>query len=102
MNVTITKFDKNYILINNITTPTSLNIDLTASYSSINGYGAYVTKKPIGAGLGAFAGLGVNLDMSTKWTIQLGYNPTLDRINIGDNPRLKLQNAVGLKAYYKL
>lgn len=101
LNMTLTKFDKNDILINNETTPASLQIDLTASYSSINGYGAYVIKKPIGVGFGLFSGLGINFNMAESWIIQLGYNPSLERINIGENPRLKFQHAVGLRAYYK-
>lgn len=101
LNITLTKFSKNDILINNETTSTVLHIDLTESYSSINGYNAYVTKKPIGTGFGLFSGLGINFSMSSSWTVQLGYNPSFERINIGENPRLKFQHAVGIRAYYK-
>ncbi|OFY82667.1 MAG: hypothetical protein A3F72_02300 [Bacteroidetes bacterium RIFCSPLOWO2_12_FULL_35_15] len=101
LNITLAKFSKNDILINNETTPTVLHIDLTESYSSINGYNAYVTKKPIGTGFGLFSGLGINFSMSPSWTVQLGYNPSFERINIGENPRLKFQHAIGIRAYYK-
>ena len=101
LNITMTKFSKNEILINNSTTSTSLMIDLTSSYTSINGYNAYVTKKPIGTGFGLFSGMGINFKMSPNWTIQLGYNPSFERINIGENPRLKFQHAIGIRAYYK-
>lgn len=96
MNVTLAKFDKNEILIND------LYIDLARSYYQAGAYNAYVIKKPIGTGFGAFAGVGVNLNMSSKWIVQLLYNPSYEGINIVADARLKMQNAIGLRAYYKL
>jgi hypothetical protein len=96
MNITITKFDKNEILINN------LLIDLTASYYQPGAFNTYVTRKPIGTGFGAFAGIGANLNMSEKWIMQLLYNPTYEGINIVPDATLKMQHSIGLRAYYKL
>jgi hypothetical protein len=87
------KFDQNVILIND------LLIDLTTYYYQ-PGYSAYFVKKPIGVGYGAFAGLGVNFNMSEKARIQFLYNPSYEGINIGPDPKLKLQHAVGLRMYY--
>ena len=95
LNITMAKFDSNEILIN------TLYIDLT-TYYDYPGYPTYRTRKPIGTGFGAFAGLGIHLNISPKWLVQLGYNPTYEGINIGVDPKLKLQHTIGLKAYYKL
>ena len=96
LHLTITKFDKNEILINN------LKIDLTSYYNQVAYSSALLVRKPIGAGLGAFAGIGTNLSFNPKFTLQILYSPTYERINIGLNPRLKLQNAIGLRAYYNI
>lgn len=95
VNVTLTKLDKNLIQIN------SLTIDLT-SYYFIQGYPAYSVVRRVGAGFGAFTGLGVNFNASEKAIIQLVYNPTYEGINVGSNTQLRWQHSVGLRAYYKL
>ncbi len=94
MNATVTKFDINQILINN------LKIDLLSYYNQTAYSSALMVKKPIGTGLGVFAGLGANITMNPKFTIQIIYSPTYEKINIGVSPRLKFQNAVGLRVYY--
>ncbi len=96
LHVTVTKYDRNEILINNLT------IDLTNYNNSVLFSSALLVRKPIGTGLGAFAGFGTNLTINPKFTIQLLYSPTYERVNIGVNPRLKLQNAIGLRAYYNM
>lgn len=93
LNVTISKFDKSEILIKN------LLIDLTQSFQ-LPGYPNYIIRKPIGTGYGAFAGFGVNFSLSEQFRAQLVYNPSYERINIGENRKLKLQNSVGLRMYY--
>ncbi|HVA98643.1 MAG TPA: hypothetical protein VNG53_07080 [Bacteroidia bacterium] len=92
--VTISEFTNNEVMINNLT------IDLTSYYNSTYLPTNTVFKKPIGTGFGAFIGLGVNITINPKYTIQLVYNATYEKINIGANPALKLQNSVGLRAYY--
>jgi hypothetical protein len=92
---TMVKFNKNVIQINN------LLIDLT-TYYNYQGYVDYRAKNLTGVSFGAFAGLGLNLSLSPKWTVQLVYNPSYENINIGVAPALKLQNALGLRAYYNL
>jgi len=95
LNITMTKFKSNEIMINN------LLIDLTTYYDQ-PGYPSYRTKKPIGTGYGAFAGFGMHFNLNPKCIIQLCYNPSYEGINIGVNPKLKMQNAIGLKVFYKL
>ncbi len=97
LNATLAKFDKNRIVIK------SLNIDLTTAYVAPNSGGiAYPIYFPkhIGIGFGAFASAGFNITMSPKWTIQLLYSPTYDKINIGPLPAYKLQHATGIRCYY--
>jgi hypothetical protein len=93
--VSMAKFDKNQILIN------TLQIDITTQYNPI-GYVTYRPKNLTGIGFGAFAGFGLNLNATAKWTLQLLYNPSYDKINIGADPKLTLQHALGLRAYYNL
>ena len=92
---TLAKFDQNMIYIND------LQIDLTYYLNQTLYPSPGPTKRPIGFGVGAFAGLGVNLDMNPKFIIQILYAPSHEKVNIGTNPTLKLQHALGLRAYYK-
>jgi hypothetical protein len=93
LNMTYSQFDKNEILINN------LKIDLTEFYD-YQGIQAGYTKLPRGMGFGAYAGVGINIAMGEKFTIQLIYNPSYEGIKIGDKQMLKWQHSVGLRAYY--
>lgn len=101
LNATLAKFDKNYIVING--KGGTLTIDLTTAYVAPNSGGiAYQVYFPhhIGISFGAFASAGFNITMSPKWTVQLLYSPTYDKINIGPSPVYKLQNAAGIRGYY--
>lgn len=93
MHITMAKYDKNEILVG------SLLIDLD-SYYYLPGYNAYAVKKPIGIGFGAFAGLGLNFNMSALCKIQFVYNPSYEGINIGPDPKYKLQHALGIRIFY--
>ncbi len=93
MNMTYSQFDKNEILINN------LQIDLVEFYD-YQGIQSGYTKLPRGMGFGAYAAGGVNITMSEKFTVQLLYSPSYEGIKIGNNPKLKMQHSVGLRAYY--
>jgi len=93
LNITIAKFDKNEILINN------LLIDLTQSLNNA-AYPSYVIRKPIGTGFGAFAGVGLNANMSDNVKIQLVYNPSYEQIKLGKDSKLKFQHSINLRMYY--
>ncbi len=93
LNMTYSQFDKNEILINN------LRIDLTAFYD-YQGLQSPQTRLPRGMGFGAYGGVGVNLTAGEKFTVQLLYIPSYEGIKIGDNPKLKWQHSIGLRAYY--
>lgn len=96
LHATLAKFDKNEIQINN------LRVDLTSYFNNAAFASALLFRRPIGIGMGAFAGVGANLNLNPKMTIQLLYNPTYERIDMGVNPALKLQHAIGLRAYYNM
>jgi hypothetical protein len=93
---TLAKFNTNTIYINNLT------IDLTYYVNQTLNPAPGPTKRPIGFGIGAYAGIGANIDMNPKFTLQLLYSPSQEKVNIGTNPALKLQNAVGFRLYYKI
>lgn len=91
---TLAKFDQNTIYIND------LQIDLT-NYLNQTAFAAPgPTRKPVGFGVGAFLGAGANLDINPKFTLQLLYSPSYEKINFGNKPTLKWQNGVGLRVYY--
>ena len=93
--MTMAKFEKNAVQINN------LNIDLTTFYN-VQGYETYRAKNLTGIGFGVFGGLGLMLTSSPKWTIQVVYNPSIEKINIGNPRKYSIQNTLGLRAYYNL
>jgi len=91
---TLSKFDRNYVLIND------LKIDLTYYVNQTLYPAPYPTKNPVGFGLGAFAGMGANID-AEKFNVQFVYTPSFEKINIGTDPKHKLQHALGIRFYYK-
>lgn len=101
INVVMAKYLKNQLLIqNNTAGGAPLIIDLTAIYSQSD-YN-YYRSKLTGVSVGIFAGLGINLTIDPKYTIQVLYNPSYDKINIGDSPTYKLQHGFGLRFYYNI
>ena len=90
-----TKFIKNQITINNL--PIDLSFYYTQPY-----YPTYRASYLRGTGFGAFAGFGINITASPKWTLQFLYNPSYEKINIGQEPKPALQNSFGLRAFYNL
>jgi len=101
LNVVMAKFLKNQAMIqsSNPSVP-PLVIDLASIYntSQYNAFHAQLT----GVGVGIFAGAGIHLTINPKYTIQVLYNPSYDKVNIGDTPSYKLQNGFGLRFYYNL
>ncbi len=96
LNATLAKFDRNNIVINN------LQIDLVAYNNSVYYPTNVPVKKPIGIGFGVFTGMGVNINFNPKTVIQLVYNPTFEKINMGQSPALKLQNSIGVRLFYDM
>ncbi len=93
LNLTMAKFDKNQIAINNLV------IDLFTYYNP-NGQQTIALQKPVTVNLGAFAGLGLNITMTTKTTLQVLYAPVFERLKLGYDTGLQLHHSVALRAYY--
>jgi hypothetical protein len=103
LNIIMSKAQKNQALlysdlnngINNIA------IDLMNVYNTPP-YNYYSAKYLIGVGIGAFGGIGINLNLNPRYSVQLLYNPSYDRIALGYAPEFKLQHGCGLRVYYNL
>lgn len=93
---TLAKFDKNWIYIN------TLQIDLTYYVNQTINPAPGPTRVPVGFGLGAFAGVGFNIAINPKFSLQLLYTLSHEKVNIGVSPALKLQNSVGFRVYYNI
>ncbi|MBI3501362.1 MAG: hypothetical protein HY063_06165 [Bacteroidetes bacterium] len=93
--INYTKYIKNQIAINNLV------IDLSFYYMQPY-FATYHASYLRGTGLGTFTGFGLNIAASEKWTLQLLYNPSLEKINIGENPKLALQHSAGARIFYNL
>lgn len=93
VNVTMAKFIKNQINVNGFV------MDLTSIYYSYN-WSAYRSKFLTGVGLGAFAGLGANISLGSKWLMQFVYNPSYELVKLGANYKYTLNHAFGVRGYY--
>jgi hypothetical protein len=103
LNVVFSKAQKNiaYLTSSSYNGANNITIDLMSIYNQVP-YNTISQKYLIGAGIGAFAGVGIHLTINPKYTIQLLYSPSYDRISIGYNPKFRLQNGFGLRFYYNL
>lgn len=95
LNVNLDKMMKNQININ------GLIIDLRAAYAyEYVNYSALNSKFLSGVGFGGFLGAGMNINISPRWLMQLVYNPSFDKINIGAQPKYTFQNTLGIRGYF--
>ena len=101
LNIVMSKFLKNQALMQSVNPNVpALEIDLASIYNAPQ-YNAFRSKLT-GVGVGIFAGAGIHLTINPKYTIQALYNPSYDKINLGDEPSYKLQHGFGLRFYYNL
>jgi len=103
LNVIFSKAQKNiaYLTSSSFNGANNITIDLMSIYNQ-QPYNTYSPKYLIGAGIGAFGGIGLHLTINPKYTAQLLYSPSYDRISIGYNPKFRMQNGFGLRFYYNL
>ena len=94
-NGTLAKVDRSMIYINGLT------INLLDYYNQTLYPAPAPNRTLIGFGVGAYGGLGLNVDINPKFLIQLMYSPSYEKVNIGTNPTLNMQNGVFFRAYYK-
>ena len=104
MNIIFSKAKKNQaILTSDINNgQNNIYIDLMNVYYNQSPYDYYSAKYLVGVGIGAFGGFGFNYCINPKYTLQLLYSPSYDRISLGYNPKFKLQHGVGLRIYFNL
>lgn len=96
LNGTLAKYNSNTIYIN------TLQIELTNYWNQALYPAPGPARKPVGFGLGAYASLGVNMELNQKFTMQIVYSLSHEKVSIGNAPTLKLQHALGLRFYYKI
>ncbi len=103
LNIILSKAQKNQAILNSDQNngANNITIDLMSVYNQPL-YNYYSTKYLIGAGIGAFGGIGMHLTINPKYTVQLLYNPSYDRISLGYIAKFKLQHGFGLRIYYNL
>ena len=102
LNVTLAKAQKNQAFLNNDQNPSNnFTIDLMNVYRQ-SPYNYYSAKYLVGAGVGAFGGIGFHLTINPKYIIQLLYTPSYDKIALGYSSTFKLQHGVGLRVYYNM
>jgi len=103
LNIIFSKAQKNiaYLTSSSFNGANNITIDLMSIYNQ-QPYNTYSPKYLIGAGIGAFGGIGLHLTINPKYTVQLLYSPSYDRISIGYNPKFRMQNGFGLRFYYNL
>ena len=103
VNFILSKAQKNQAILNADVNSgqNNITIDLMNIYHQ-SPYNFYSAKYLIGGGIGAFGGIGLHLTINPKYTVQLLYNPSYDRISLGYNPVFKLQHGVGLRFYYNM
>lgn len=104
LNFILSKVQKNQAILNSENPNNSQNnitIDLMSIYNQ-SPYNYYSAKYLVGGGIGAFGGIGFNLNINPRYTVQLLYNPSYDRVSLGYNPKFKMQHGFGLRVYYNM
>lgn len=102
LNIILAKAQKNQAILtssNPNLSQNSITIDLMNIYNQPP-YNFYTSKYMTGVGIGFFGGFGLNLNINPRYSIQLLYSPSFDRISLGYEPKFKLQHGVGLRVYY--
>lgn len=102
LNIILAKAQKNQAILtssNPNLSQNSITIDLMNIYN-LPPYNFYTSKYMTGVGIGFFGGFGLNLNINPRYSIQLLYSPSFDRISLGYEPKFKLQHGVGLRVYY--
>jgi len=103
LNIILSKVQKNeaYLTSDQYNGANNISINLMSVYNQ-SPYNYYSAKYFVGVGIGAFGGLGFHLTINPKYTVQLLYTTSYDRISLGYNPSFKLQHGVGLRVYYNM
>jgi hypothetical protein len=100
-NIIMSKAQKNQALLysDQYNGANNIAIDLMSIYNQPP-YNYYSAKYLIGVGIGAFGGIGFNFNINPRYSVQLLYTPSYDRISLGYTPEFKMQHGCGLRIYY--
>ncbi|MGB6037730.1 MAG: hypothetical protein WBG42_15750, partial [Cryomorphaceae bacterium] len=92
--LTLTKFEENFYSLDD-----GIVRDLTIFFNQQN---QFVDQANLltGAGFGGFASIGGQITLGSKFTLNVGYNASFERIKLGDVNQLGLQSQIVLKAIY--
>ncbi len=95
VNTTFVKFERNLISLGEFIEP----VDLSLFY---NPQGAFVDEARIltGVGLGGFGGAGGQIQLGSKFTIDIGYVASFEQIKLGEMNERNFQHIFVLKAIY--
>ncbi|MFN2429724.1 MAG: hypothetical protein ABR574_06895 [Cryomorphaceae bacterium] len=94
-NVTFTKFEANFI---DLETPNGI-VDLTNNF---NNQGQFLDNANLltGSGFGGFGGVGAQVTLGSKFTLNFGYVASLSQITLGEVSERSIQHQVVLRAIY--
>lgn len=97
--IVMAKLEKNMAILNY--NNNTLVIDLMNVYNQ-DRYFYLKAQYFTGVNIGAYAGLGINMKFNPKYTVQLVYQPSYDRVPLGDNPLFKFNHSLGLRIFFNL
>jgi len=94
LNTTFTKFEANFYSLDD-----GVNRDLTVFFNAQN---QFVDQANLltGVGFGGFVGVGGQITLGSKFTINIGYNASLEQIKLGDVNERGIQHQFIFKAIY--
>lgn len=92
-NMTLVKFDKNEIQINNFITDITTDYDFSSNVATLS-------RIQTGAGFGGFASLGLQIKLGDRFGLNFGYIASVEKIALGLDQKHKLQNTIMLRAIY--
>ena len=97
--ITFTKFEENLIDLGEYVVNYNRIVDLTQFYAQ---QGQYLDQANIltGMGIGGFGGLGMQITLGRKFTIDLGYVANFQQIKLGEVNEFGLVNQFVIKAIY--
>jgi hypothetical protein len=92
-NMTLVKFDKNEIQVNQFIA------DITTDYDFATNVATFA-RIQTGAGFGGFASFGLQIKLGNKFGLNFGYVASMEKIALGPDQKPKLQNTILLRAIY--
>lgn len=93
LNVTMAKFIRNQINVNNFV------MDLTYNYAYPTA-GGQRSRYLTGVGIGGYGALGINFNLGHRWLMQFLYSPSYEKVKLGAEPKYYLNHAFGVRGYY--